>query len=504
MEEKSKHQKRLSLEEEVSVLQDALDKEQKLNQILQCALHGAFVCHSCVSSLAPLQARVLLAELTMVEEEIMMLERKIEDLKMRIYRERNQERSSFRWQQRHFLCGLGGRRELHKLQPLPGLTHEQMPGDESEKLASNHETNLDLCHASSPQCNSRDEESIMPETPNRLSEELLKTLIAIFQKLSQSTNQLNHESHKLPNSCVSSNNFHSYRKTSITTSSKDSMQRGESCGVLVPENEGEGKMGLKHKFVSCTKASLDLTRIELCVPAFGKLRALTHKLSAINPSFLSYKQKLAFWINIYNACIMHAFLQHGFPPSPDKLLALLNKAAINVGGVILNALAIEHFLLRHSLDTDHEVFNEKEGLLIHAYGLGYPEPNVRFALCRGSWSSPALRVYTAEDVVNELETAKTDYLEASVRITSKKKIILPKLLHWHMKDFADDLESLLEWIYSQLPVSGSLKRVLKECLSRDPRIPLPKLVQIQPHRADFRYLLPWREASSSYSISSSF
>jgi len=34
---------------------------------------------------------------------------------------------------------------------------------------------------------------------------------------------------------------------------------------------------------------------------------------------------------------------------------------------------------------------EKERLLRHAYGLGYPEPNVTFALCRGSWSSPAVR-----------------------------------------------------------------------------------------------------------------
>lgn len=37
--------------------------------------------------------------------------------------------------------------------------------------------------------------------------------------------------------------------------------------------------------------------------------------------------------------------------------------------------------------------NEKEGLLRHAYGLGYPEPNVTFALCRGSWSSPAVSIH---------------------------------------------------------------------------------------------------------------
>ncbi|BAT81219.1 hypothetical protein VIGAN_03089500 [Vigna angularis var. angularis] len=34
-------------------------------------------------------------------------------------------------------------------------------------------------------------------------------------------------------------------------------------------------------------------------------RVLMHKLCDVDLSFLTYKQKLAFWINIYNACIMN-------------------------------------------------------------------------------------------------------------------------------------------------------------------------------------------------------
>lgn len=34
--------------------------------------------------------------------------------------------------------------------------------------------------------------------------------------------------------------------------------------------------------------------------------------------------------------------------------------------------------------------DEKETLVRHAYGLEYPEPNITFALCRGSRSSPAV------------------------------------------------------------------------------------------------------------------
>lgn len=99
-------------------------------------------------------------------------------------------------------------------------------------------------------------------------------------------------------------------------------------------------------------------------------------------------------------------------------------------------------------------------------------------------------MYTPDDVVNELGKAKVEYLEASVGITSKKKILVPKLLQWHMKDFADDLESLLEWIYSQLPPSGSLKRLIMECLIGETKSPLAKMVEIQPYDSEFRYLLP--------------
>lgn len=101
-----------------------------------------------------------------------------------------------------------------------------------------------------------------------------------------------------------------------------------------------------------------------------------------------------------------------------------------------------------------------------------------------------LRVYTAEDVANELERAKIEYLEASVKVVGKKNIIIPKLLYWHRRDFADDTESLVEWIYSQLPRSGTLKRTIKELLSGESKTPLLKMVHVDSYDAEFHYLLP--------------
>lgn len=100
-----------------------------------------------------------------------------------------------------------------------------------------------------------------------------------------------------------------------------------------------------------------------------------------------------------------------------------------------------------------------------------------------------LRVYTPDNIVNELEKAKVDFLEASVGITSRKKIVVPKLLQWYMSDFADDMESLLEWIYSQLPRTGSLKRLIMDCLNGEAKSTINKMVEVQPYESEFRYLL---------------
>ncbi|KAK1299135.1 hypothetical protein QJS10_CPB14g00616 [Acorus calamus] len=219
-------------------------------------------------------------------------------------------------------------------------------------------------------------------------------------------------------------------------------------------------------------------------------RVLMHKLCNLDLSLLTYKQKLAFWINIYNACIMHVICLLITTCDIDNGCIIVIQAVLDVGGIVLNALAIEHFILRHPSDPQHDFMDEKEALLRRVYGLGYPEPNVTFALCRGSWSSPALRVYTAENIVNELERAKIEYLEASVGITSKKKIMVPRLLHWYMKDFADDIESLIEWIYSQLPRTGSLKKTMTHFLHGETKLPATKMVEVQPYESEFRYLLP--------------
>ncbi|KAH7331069.1 hypothetical protein KP509_20G014100 [Ceratopteris richardii] len=88
------------------------------------------------------------------------------------------------------------------------------------------------------------------------------------------------------------------------------------------------------------------------------------------------------------------FLEHGIPDNPNQVVSLMGKAVINVGGHVLSALAIEHFILRLPCDGIEDVWKnrnkDKEGWMRSTYGLEWPEPLVSFALCCGSWSSPAV------------------------------------------------------------------------------------------------------------------
>jgi hypothetical protein len=97
-----------------------------------------------------------------------------------------------------------------------------------------------------------------------------------------------------------------------------------------------------------------------------------------------------------------------------------------------------------------------------------------------------LRVYSADEVSNELERAKVEYLESSVRVAGRRQAVLPRLLHWHMRDFADDATSLLEWLHSQLP-RGTLKRAVREVLATTTH---KMLLEVEPYDADFCYMLP--------------
>ncbi|XP_061357448.1 uncharacterized protein LOC133301769 [Gastrolobium bilobum] len=313
--------------------------------------------------------------------------------------------------------------------------------------------------AESSSSSSDDKVSEVDSTPNRVSEDIVKCLSSIFVRIAF-------------NQC--------------------SKEKDQSCDPYGICSESKTSDVGPYKNLCEVKAStVDLNRTTNAVFLIHRLKFLLGKLASLNLKGLTHQEKLAFWINTYNSCMLNAYLEHGIPESPEMVVALMQKATIVVGGQLLNAITIEHFILRlpyHLKFTCPKAARNDEVKARSIFGLEWSEPLVTFALSCGSWSSPAVRVYTALQVDDELEAAKRDYLQASVGITKANKLIIPKLLDWYLLDFAKDLDSLLDWVCFQLP--DEIRNQAVECLERRGRESLSQLIQMMPYDFSFRLLLP--------------
>ncbi|XP_018450738.1 uncharacterized protein LOC108822207 isoform X2 [Raphanus sativus] len=219
--------------------------------------------------------------------------------------------------------------------------------------------------------------------------------------------------------------------------------------------------------------SVEEKRLGYASDELWRFRHLVERLARVNPTELSHNEKLAFWINIYNALIMHAYLAYGVPKTDLKFFSLMQKAAYTVGGHSYNAATIEYMTLqmnpplhRPQIALLLSILKLKVSEEQEQAGISKHEPLVSFALSCGMHSSPAVRIYSAENVGEELEDAQKDYIQASVGVSPRGKLIVPKMLHCFGKNFVDDSKVAL-WISRHLPPRQAA--FVEQCIHRRQR-----------------------------------
>ncbi|CAN4082875.1 unnamed protein product [Withania somnifera] len=313
-------------------------------------------------------------------------------------------------------------------------------------------------------------------TENKTSEDILKCLCSILLRLSTSKGRI-----------ANPESFHSLGAKVFNESNGERELQDPYC---ICSEFRKQDIGEYRYLLNIDANSVNLNRKMNASLLIHRLKILLGKLASLKLEGLTHQQKLAFWINTYNSCVMNAFIEHGIPETAEQVVSLMQKATINVGGHFLNTIMIEHFILRlpyHLKYTCSKSTKDNELKVRSVFGLEWSEPLVTFALSCGSWSSPAVRVYTASQVETQLETAKKEYLQAAIGISASNKLIIPKLLDWYLLDFAKDLDALLDWVCLQLP--DELRDQTMKCLERRGKEPLSQLVQVMPYNFSFRYLI---------------
>lgn len=94
-----------------------------------------------------------------------------------------------------------------------------------------------------------------------------------------------------------------------------------------------------------------------------------------------------------------------------------------------------------------------------------------------------VRVYTPKRVLQELETAKEEYIRATFGVRKDKKVVLPKIIESFAKESRLCSAGMMEMIQKALP--ESLRKSVTKCQNGKSR----KNVEWMPHNFTFRYLI---------------
>ncbi|EPS67623.1 hypothetical protein M569_07153, partial [Genlisea aurea] len=526
-------QKKEELEREVAELRKVLAEEEKIHVFLKGFVHcrdekpkndrnidddgddsGLFV-----PTFLPQKMKEILTELAMVESEITRLEFQIKHLRVEVKsRQRRDDKrpESFEPKTMHFInrairgdCSIrdiisaenedgfpghhkvvgGGsfRREREFLTRSTTISKPPSPVRDGRHSTSRRDSNIDSSSEFSPwgriSCPNSPQETIQRYTPNKLSESIMKCLIFIFLRLLRRSRVMESEKSSAPATRNTVLSLFQLRAETTNSTSKTSSSQQDPYGIFDSEGSVLRDIGPYKNLVRFSSSSLDLKCIQKSssVPLFQKLRMLMEALEKVELKSLSDQQKLPFWINIYNACIMQEYLQHGVPSvcNQESMQATMKKATVNVAGETMNAAEIEH-ILRKSRDP---VTKEQSRDEIN----NRPNPNIAFALCCGTRSSPAVRIYTSEGITAELERSKLEYLQAAIVVTRERRIGLPDLLcRSTATDLASGEESSVDGLAQQLPASGSLRKSIVECVKGGRT---SNIVEKIPYDFEFQYLL---------------
>ncbi|XP_067941492.1 uncharacterized protein [Watersipora subatra] len=234
---------------------------------------------------------------------------------------------------------------------------------------------------------------------------------------------------------------------------------GQACGIPTVNQLGEDlrKLILKiyTNYLSDDGKKVDYAGIGHSSD-FKTYRDMTTLLPKVRVEIASREEKLAFFINVYNALVIHANVERGPPAGLWQRYKFFNSVKYIIGGQPYSLQDIENGVLRANrkgVGMFFRPFYTNDPRLPVA--LEQHEPYIHFALVCGAKSCPPIKTYSADDVMNQLKMATQAFLEGDdVRVdVSKKTVALSKIFSWYKEDFGGSDVALLNWICSNMDES---------------------------------------------------
>jgi len=154
-------------------------------------------------------------------------------------------------------------------------------------------------------------------------------------------------------------------------------------------------------------------------------------------------EKLAFWINVYNAHIQFFLKEH--PEWYEDRGSFFKTDRIVVAGKELSFDDIEHGLIRNSTSKWSLGFLPKifTGSFEKQFRLDEVDPRIHFALNCGAKDCPPVANYSATKLDAQLEASTQRYLNNnSEYLPEEDKVRVTSLMNWFRGDFGNRTEFL--------------------------------------------------------------
>ena len=192
-------------------------------------------------------------------------------------------------------------------------------------------------------------------------------------------------------------------------------------GAFGAATDGAGRvdyarLSRSHEFATAVEAALGLARVDL-----GTLDG--------------HGARLAFWINVYNALVLHAIVSLGVRRSVARAWNFFGRAAYRVGGFVLSSDDVEHGVLRGNrrrVLPPLRPFASRDPR--RALALSPLDPRVHFAINCGARSCPPVGVFQAEAIDAQLDLATRSFVNAEVALENGR-LVCSRLFKWYRRDF---------------------------------------------------------------------
>jgi len=175
--------------------------------------------------------------------------------------------------------------------------------------------------------------------------------------------------------------------------------------------------------------------------------------------------RLAFWLNVYNALVLHGIVRLGVRTSVLRVWNFFGRVSYRVGGLTFSLDDIEHGLLRGNRRRalpPLRPFGARDPRL--ALAVTPPDPRYHCAVTCGAASCPPVGVYHADAVDAQLDLAARNFVNQEVALAGHR-VLCSRLFKWYREDFeaAGGLGPFLLRYLDEGPVRSALAAGATPC-----------------------------------------